>query len=131
MSPPNYYWLSKISSISMNYYMRAPLHNATYASYDASIEYYLNPFTWFWHWTYIDPLLIMVAFFKSKIWIICKNDFNFKFFFLSHLALGELISRGFRLGTRNFFWDPKHGRILSMDRPCPNESKNNYWQRDK
>ena len=61
MSPPKYYWLSKISSISMNYYMRAPLHKATYASYDASIEYNLNPFTWSWHWTYVDPLLIMVA----------------------------------------------------------------------
>jgi len=42
-----------------------------------------------------------------------------KFFFLSHWALGELISRGFRLGrlgTQNFFLDPKHGRILSIRR---------------
>ena len=41
------------------------------------------------------------------------------FFFLSHWALGELISRGFRLGrlgTENFFLDPKHGRILSIRR---------------
>ena len=31
-----------------------------------------------------------------------------------------MISSGFRLGTRNFFLDPKHGRILSIFRSLEN-----------
>ena len=54
-------------SHAMIYYMRAPLYNAAYASYNASIEYYLNPITWCWHWIYIDPFLIMVALSYTRI----------------------------------------------------------------